>query len=232
MKIIKWIVIILGIILAIIGLLAFIPVIVVLFRCGFCGLCDNGLPDSSVTILGTIPTVLLALLTLIQTQHIHQVQDSWTRENTKRPFFIIDKITGSDGTEFWHEGNTYKLNVSMEVTWRVECVSLVLKNIGEGIAVSFKNNAETFGDMEPSANYVQPGNTIRIRVSLNVEEKRKVILSYQNIVGVPYEQSIEAERYCQAADDEGDLFINNIEIHEVSAQRVPNMDNKKEETRK
>lgn len=232
MKIIKWMGIILGIIWAIIGLLAIIPVIVVLIRCGFCGLCDNGLLDYAGTILGAIPTVLLALLTLIQTQKIYQAQDSWTRENTKRPFFIIEKITGSDGMEFRHEGNTYKLNAAREDTSKPEHISIALKNIGEGVAVSFKNDAETFGDMEPSANYVQPGNTIHIRVALSDEEQRKVIFSYQNIVGVPYEQSIEAERYSQSADDEGDLFINNMVVYEVSAQRLPDLDNKKEETRK
>lgn len=232
MKINKWIGIILGFILAIIGLLAIIPVVVVLIRCGFCGLCDNGLLDSSVTILGAITTALLALLTLIQTQKIYQAQDSWTRENTKRPFFIIEKITGSDGMEFRHEGNTYKLNAIREDTSKPEHISIALKNIGEGVAVSFKNDAETFGGMVSSANYIQPGNTIHIRVALSGEVERKVILSYQNIVGVPYEQSIEAGRYSQNAGDEGDLFINNIVVYEVSAQRLPDLDNKKEGTRK
>lgn len=160
MKIIKWMGIILGIIWAIIGLLAIIPVVVVLIRCGFCGLCDNGLLDSSVTILGAITTALLALLTLIQAQKIYQAQDSWTRENTKRPFFIIEKITGNDGMEFRHEGNTYKLNAIREDTSKPEHISKTAPviEIG-GVADRSANNGAvapviTFTDTNYDANAV------------------------------------------------------------------------------
>ena len=94
--------------LILIAIVAVIPVLIVLLiyrKYGFCKIEEIWYEDSLIdywgVIIGAAPAVVFAALTYRQTEKIYRLQDSWTRENTKRPFFI--------GAFVWRRPNLFRM---------------------------------------------------------------------------------------------------------------------------
>ena len=101
--------------LFLIAIAAVIPVLIVLLiyhKYGFCKIEEIWYEDSLIdywgVIIGAAPTVVFAALTYRQTEKIYHMQDSWTRENTKRPFFIIDQVTANEDETLKCKDNCYE----------------------------------------------------------------------------------------------------------------------------
>lgn len=163
--------------LVVIAIAAVIPVLVVFgiyYKYGFCKIEEIWYEDSLIdywgVIIGAAPTVVFAALTYRQTEKIYHMQDSWTRENTKRPFFIIDQVTANEDEALKCKDNCYEGGFFDEEIPKDRCITVILRNIGEGVAVRFRNMAETFGDAAPTEKFVQPDKTVRIRIQLFTSE--------------------------------------------------------------
>ena len=161
--------------LVVIAIAAVIPVLVVFgiyYKYGFCKIEEIWYEDSLIdywgVIIGAAPA--FAALTYRQTEKIYRLQDSWTRENTKRPFFIIDQITANEDEALKCNGNCYEGSFFDDELPKGRCVTVILRNIGEGVAVRFRNTDETFGDAVPTEKFVQPDKTVRVRIPLFTSE--------------------------------------------------------------
>ncbi len=225
--------------LVVIAIAAVIPVLVVFgiyYKYGFCKIEEIWYEDSLIdywgVIIGAAPTVVFAALTYRQTEKIYHMQDSWTRENTKRPFFIIDQVTANEDEALKCKDNCYEGGFFDEEVPKDRCITVILRNIGEGVAVRFRNMAETFGDAAPTEKFVQPDKTVRIRIQLFTSEamqkdgyrNKTVEILYQNIVGVQYRQEIKAEEIYQPEDQERDRDIHTLKVHDISEQTIPESD--------
>lgn len=225
--------------LILIAIVAVIPVLIVLLlyrKYGFCKIEEIWYEDSLIdywgVIIGAAPAVVFAALTYRQTEKIYRLQDSWTRENTKRPFFIIDQITANEDEALKCNGNCYEGSFFDDELPKGRCVTVILRNIGEGVAVRFLNMDETFGDAVPTKKFVQPDKTVRVRIPLFTSEamqrdgyeNKTVALLYQNIVGVQYRQEIKFEESYQPENQERERDIYTLKIHDISEQTIPESD--------
>lgn len=226
--------------LIIIAIVAVIPVLIVFliyWKYGFYKIKEIWYEDSLIdywgVIIGAAPAVVFAALTYRQTEKIYRMQDSWTRENTKRPFFIIDEVTANGDEALKCTGNCYEGSFFDDELPKDRCVTVILRNIGEGVAVRFHNMDETFGDAVPTEKFVQPDKTVRVRIPLFTSEAmqkdgcrdKTVELLYQNIVGVQYRQEIKFEEIYQPEDQERERDTHTLKVYDISEQTISEADN-------
>ena len=153
-------------------------------------------------------------------------------DNKAAWFFIIDQITANEDEALKCNGNCYEGSFFDDELPKDRCVTVILNNIGEGVAVRFRNTDETFGDAVPTEKFVQPDKTVRIRIPLFTSEamqrdgyrNKTVALLYQNIVGVQYRQEIKVEEIYQPENQERDRDIHTLKVHDISEQTIPESD--------
>lgn len=186
----------------IIGLLVFaLPLIIVQFlfkwQSGIYWLTpvwEAGNPLSYIAGFETLlATSILSYVALSQTQKIKKSEEFSETGNTKRPFFIIDKVTvkeNGEEIEVGFEGNRYKYTSSSPATLYV-----YLKNIGDGIANECSYEPYGFGKVPDDA---KPVDCILVYgiycipcrlVTKNGNYITKTVtINYQNILGFRYKQ--------------------------------------------
>jgi hypothetical protein len=186
----------------IIGLLIFaIPLIIVQFlfkwQSGVCWLESGWEAGDLLSYIAGFETLLatsiLSYVALSQTQKIKKSEEFSEYGNTKRPFFIIDKVTIKEDRKeikVGFEGNRYK-NTSISPT----TLYVYLKNIGDGIANECSYEPYGVGEV-PDA--TKPLDCILVHgtycIPCRLVNKKgnyttkTVTVNYQNILGFRYKQ--------------------------------------------
>lgn len=140
-----------------------------------------------------LATSILSYVALSQTQKIKKSEEFSECGNTKRPFFIIDKVTikeKGEEIEVGFEGNRYKYTSISPTTLYV-----YLKNIGDGIANECSYEPYGFGEIP---DYAKPVDCILVHgtyclsyrlVAKNGNHTTKTVtINYRNILGFRYKQ--------------------------------------------
>ena len=151
-------------------------------------------------ILAYITAVLFGLLTV----HYQQKEQLFTRQTTKKPYFIIIKI------QYENINKGYQPFYKYSIPKQIRQLKIHLKNIGDGY--SLETRAVSDLDIDKRSRIIENESEVYINIRLNKKIGRynKVTLNYKNIEGVEYKQDIIFE----VKRDKQEILIQNIEISE------------------
>lgn len=145
----------------------------------------------------------LALYSVYQTEKLNKLdrnlqrqQDEFKRENTKRPFFIIDKVLVDDKpVDIDGDKGIWKSTVNEAVRLSIE-----IRNVGDGPACRLRlRDDSAFGkasSMDQHRLCVPRDGIYTFTASLASLRKKGVVLllfRYENIVGCPFAQQAEIQ---------------------------------------
>lgn len=175
------------------------------------------------------PALVLSLLAYQQDKRLADQEACRNRENTKRPFFVIDRVLiRATGQKLKDTKATYSYeNAESDA---LPEFTICLKNAGDGPAVRLTRSNEVFGEAQPTEHLVAAGDEFELRFrpqcfnNVNPEYgktgecTREVVLTYENIIGVKYRQTIEVEQAATPKDDGCSGFAHSVQIHQISGQ--------------
>lgn len=159
-----------------------------------------GYIGSAAVVVGSIS---LALYSVYQTEKLNKLdrnlqrqQDEFKRENTKRPFFIIDKVLVDDKpVDIDGDKGIWKSTVNEAVRLSIE-----IRNVGDGPACRLRlRDDSAFGkasSMDQHRLCVPRDGIYTFTASLASLRKKGVVLllfRYENIVGCPFAQQAEIQ---------------------------------------
>ena len=143
--------------------------------------------------ISSIATIILSFVALYQTEKIKKTEQSNEVANTKRPFFIIDKVTvkkDNEEIDIKFIENKYEYGTSHLPT----TIYIYFKNIGDGIANECSYELGMVPEERKPINCVLMQGTYKISYTLNTIKEDFVTktfsLRYQNILGYRYKQII------------------------------------------
>lgn len=168
------------------------------------------------SIVGGLGTIFLGIITIQQTNWNNKKIEETDKANTKRPFFVIDKVFAveyNDGRKLrkeWEYGkNSFEGRFSKN-----QSVYIDIKNIGDGVANNLVIEPYGFGnirrDDRPSA-CVAAGENYTVQKSLKksiFKETTTIYVFYENIIGYAYYQIIELSV-------EDDTIVNSDTSYEI-----------------
>lgn len=159
------------------------------------------------TCLGATATVALAGVSIWQTREAYCDQAAREKENTKRPFFVINEVKFSNRSiVMTKERGAFEC----DIVGGSALISLVLKNVGDGPANNLAWQLEGFGEMQDEDRAlacVPAGGTsaycIRVEARRSSGETFKY-LEYENMLGCKYRQELKVawSSYPRATDED------------------------------
>lgn len=148
-----------------------------------------------------VGSIALAMYAILQTDRIDKVeqemrerQDQFERDNTKRPFFVVDSVLIDGASVKANENGCYLADRVSDDS----VISVVLKNIGDGPACRFRMREDSaFGKppaIEEHRLCVSAGDPFELNFSIREMEKaRSTVMTfrYENVIGCLYSQRID-----------------------------------------
>lgn len=148
-------------------------------------------------------SIFLALYSVYQTERLNKLdrnlqrqQDEFKRENTKRPFFIIDKVLVDEkSVDIDGDKGIWTSTINEAV-----CLAIEIRNVGDGPACRLRlKDDSAFGkasSMDQHRLCVPQDGVYKFEASLASLRKKGAALllfRYENIVGCPFAQQVDIQ---------------------------------------
>lgn len=185
-------------------------------------------------ILSGLITVLVLVATIIYTKKDTDKQLNFFMSQVNTPFFVIESVVQENATPFFNDdknrwGKSYLLNDHLETPENeLSEIRIVLKNIGEGIALQPYYKVDMFASSIYLDNTINKNNTISLAYSLekNINDKyvnpyfksnhkegevffhTYIRLYYKNTMGIEYTQVIRIDLGINYSNNKFTLLIN------------------------
>lgn len=202
---------------------------------------EEGISSYYAAAVTALPTFLLSCLTLIQSRRLFEIENRRECENTKRPYFVIGGIVRNDANNpkaLSYCDHDAKYTDSFPDSDRIQWYNIRLENIGDGLAVRFVTKTE-FGEAQQIEKYVREEKAITLRyaaekysgttnLAKHGESQKELVITYENIVGVKFQQAIRIEEFIQPQLPEQDgQIIHDLVFYDIGMQRVIEEEDKK-----
>lgn len=180
-------------------------------------------------ILSGVISIGALIATIYYSKKDTQKQINLSQSQLNVPFFIIDKIDTSSNCKVFcspEDGHSWKIEYSMHLRQQ-EKIFIILKNIGNGIAISpHLSTITTFllpAHEKNNPNCIRNSDTLMITYILsdsilNCEGNSScsnVTLEYRNIVGIKFNQQISIQHSLDIARNSATIIVEGISFQHV-----------------
>lgn len=182
-------------------------------------------------ILGGMISIIALYVTIYYTKQDTEKQIKASQAQFNVPFFLINSVSQSNHSiEFPQKRNSLSWHKDLyisDITESQNCISIILKNIGEGLAITPRYEISLLPESQNHTNrYIDKANYLEIKYDLyhvlltkfglkllpqnNETFSANITIYYQNIAGILFSQKIIIDHICTVNNSTISLSINEI----------------------